>query len=109
MQPYATEDFAQYEQDGYAKHQEMAERAIIATLNQLLSNALFLMLLKHWGARSACRFLEYREIMARLKSGKQWHVLSPVFLRATPFWLLDSRACPGPLAHFDLFTIFVWP
>jgi len=63
---FNTEDFAQYKQDGYAKHQEMVEREIIAKLNQLLSNALFLMLLKHWGAQSACRFLEYREITVRL-------------------------------------------
>ena len=81
---FNTEDFAQYEQDLYAKHQEMAESEIIAKLNQLLSNALFLMLLKQWGAQSACRFLEYREITVRLKSGKQWHVFSPVFLRSKP-------------------------
>ena len=63
----------------YERHQEMAEREIIAKLNELLSNALFLMLLKHWGAQSACRFLEYREITVRLKSGKQWQVLSSGF------------------------------
>ncbi|NOR64716.1 MAG: hypothetical protein GQ468_01715, partial [Candidatus Scalindua sp.] len=77
-----TEDFAQYEQTVYEKHQQMAEREIITQLNVLLSNAQFLILLKQWGAQSACRFLEYREITVRLKSGKQWSVLSPVFLRS---------------------------
>ena len=81
---FNTEDFAQYEQDVYEKYQELAEREIIAKLNELLSNALFLMLLKQWGAQSACRFLGYREITVRLKSGKQWQVLSPVFLRSKP-------------------------
>ncbi len=57
---------------------------MIAQLNELLSNGPFLMLLKQWSARCACRFLEYREITVRLKSGKQWKVLSPVFLRSKP-------------------------
>lgn len=81
---FNTQDFAQYEQNVYEQHQEMAEREIIAKLNELLSNALFLALLKQWGAQSACRFLGYREITVRLKSGKQWNVLSPVFLRSKP-------------------------
>jgi hypothetical protein len=81
---FDTEDFTQYEQDVYAKHQEIAEREIIAKLNEILSNALFLTLLKQWGAQSACRFLGYREITVRLKAGKRWQVLSPVFLRAKP-------------------------
>jgi hypothetical protein len=81
---FGTEDFAQYEQNVYEKYQEMAEREIIAKLNELLSNLSFLMILKRWSARCACRFLEYREISVRLKSGQQWKVLSPVFLRTKP-------------------------
>ncbi len=76
------EDFAQYEQGVYEKYQEMAELEIIDKLNILLSNIAFLSLLKQWGAQCACRFLGYREIKIRLKSGKPWKVLSPVFLRA---------------------------
>ncbi len=79
-----TENFAEYEQNVYEKYQEMAEREIIAKLNSLLSNAVFLKILKQWGTQCACRFLEYREITIRLKSGRQWEVLSPVFLRAQP-------------------------
>jgi hypothetical protein len=79
-----TEDFAQYEQTVYEKHQKMAEREIITQLNVLLSNACLLIILKQWSAGCACRFLEYREITVRLKSGHQWQVRSPVFLRAKP-------------------------
>ena len=79
-----TEDFAEYEQNVYEKYQEMAERQIIAKLNAILSNIFFLKILKQWSAQCACRFLEYREITIRLKSGRQWKVLSPVFLRAKP-------------------------
>jgi len=79
-----TEDFAEYEQNVYEKYQEMAEHEIIAKLNSLLSNVAFLKILKQWGAQCACRFLEYREITIRLKSGRQWKILSPVFLRAKP-------------------------
>ena len=79
-----TEDFAQYEQTVYDKHQKMAECEIINQLNVLLSNACFLMILKQWSGRCACRFLGYREITVRLKSGHQWQVRSPVFLRAKP-------------------------
>ena len=38
---FGTEDFAQYEQNVYEKYQEMAEREIIAKLNELLSNLSF--------------------------------------------------------------------
>jgi hypothetical protein len=79
---FDTEDFSQYEQNVYEKYQEMAEREIIAKLNELLSNIYFLIILKQWSARCACRFLRYREITVRLKSGQQWKILSPVFLRA---------------------------
>ena len=63
------EDFAGYEQNVYEKYQEMAEREIITKLKALLSNSIFLKILKQWGAQCACRFLEYREITIRLKSG----------------------------------------
>lgn len=79
-----TEDFAQYEQDVYEKYQEMAEREITSKLNKLLSSLAFLTLLKQWSARCACRFLGHREITVRLKSGRLWKILSPVFHRAKP-------------------------
>ena len=81
---FGTEDFSQYEQTVYEKHQKIAELEIITQLNALLSNACFLVILKQWGSGSACRFLEYREITIRLKSGQSWKVRSPVFLRAKP-------------------------
>ena len=79
-----TEDFAKYEQNVYEKYQEMAELEIIAKLNLLLSDIVFLEILKKWGAQCACHFLEYREITIRLKSGRRWEVMSPVFIRAKP-------------------------
>ena len=79
-----TDDFSQYEQTIYEKHQEIAEREIITQLNTLLTNPCFLMLLKQWGAGCACRFLGYREITIRMKSGQSWKVNSPIFLRAKP-------------------------
>ena len=88
---FGTVDFAQYEQDVYEEHQEMAEREIIAKLNELLSNPLFLALLRQWSVQCACRFFEYREITVRLKSAKPWKVFSPVFLRAKP-----KRKCGRP-------------
>jgi hypothetical protein len=81
---FGREDFSQYEQNVYEKYQEMAEREIITKLNELLSNKSFLVILKEWSSRCACRFLEYREITVRVKSGQQMKVLSPVFLRAKP-------------------------
>ena len=99
-----TEDFAEYEQDVHKKYQEMAELEIIAKLNSLLSDIVFLKILKQWGAQCACRFLEYREITIRLKSGRRWKVLSPVFLRAKP---KNKRGRPpkrqkGALRHLGL-------
>lgn len=79
-----TENFADYEQNVYGKYQEMAERDIIAKLSSLLSSVVFLNILKEWGRQCACRFLEYRKINIRLKSGRQWQIWSPVFLRAKP-------------------------
>lgn len=79
-----TENFADYEENVYERYQEMAEREIIIRLDSLLSNLVLLSILKQWGAQCGCRFLEYREITIRLKSGRQWKVSSPVFLRAKP-------------------------
>ena len=99
-----TEDFAEFEQDVYEKYQEMAERDIIAKLNALLSNKLFLKILKQWSAQCACRFLGYREITIRLKSGRQWKILSPVFLRAKPKRKRgrSPKRQKGALRHFGL-------
>ncbi len=79
-----TEDFASYEQEVYEKYQQMAEREIIDKLNELLSSASFLAILKQWGGQCCYRFVEYREILIRMKSGQQWKVLSPVFRRSKP-------------------------
>jgi hypothetical protein len=99
-----TESFVEYEQNVYEKYQEMAEREILAKLKKLLSDILFLKILKQWSAQCACRFLEYREITIRLKSGRQWKILSPVFLRAKP---KKKRGRPlkrqkGALRHLGL-------
>ena len=79
-----TGNFAEYEQGVYENYQEMAEREIITRLDSLLSNLAFLSILKQWGAQCGCRFFEYREIAIRLKSGRQWKIRTPVFLRAKP-------------------------
>ncbi len=79
-----TDNLADYEQEIYSKYQEMAEREIIARLNELLGDVFFWSMLKQWAGQCACRFLEYREINIRLKSGHLWKVYSPVFLRAKP-------------------------
>lgn len=79
-----TANFAEYEQNVYEKFQEKAEHEIIAKLNSLLASVLFLEISKQWATQCACRFLEYREITVRLKSGRQWKVRSPVFLRSKP-------------------------
>ena len=81
---FEMENFADYEQNVYDKYQAMAEGEIIPKLNELLSSVLFLNILRQWSGQCACRFLEYREINLRLKSGRQWKILSPVFLRAKP-------------------------
>jgi len=81
---FGTDNFADYEQEIYRKHQEQAEHEIISRLNELLANMVFWSILKQWSGKCACRFLGYREINIRLKSGKQWRVRSPVFLRAKP-------------------------
>lgn len=84
MTAFGTADFAQYEQDLYEKYQQMAEAELIEQLNLLLSNPMYLALLKQWSGQCACRFIGYREITLRLKSGQLWKIRSPVFLRAKP-------------------------
>lgn len=78
------ENFGDYEQSVYEKYQEMAEREIISRLNELLCCTILLVMLKQWGAKCACRFVGYRSITVRLKSGKPWQINSPVFIRARP-------------------------
>jgi len=79
-----TDSFADYERSVYDSYQEKAEREIINTLNALLSSAAFLEVLKAWGAKCGCKFNGFRDISIRLKSGRQWKVHSPVFLKAKP-------------------------
>ncbi len=81
---FGAENFAAYEQNVYEKYQEIAEHEITARLNSILSNVAFFEILKRWSTQCACRFLEYREITVRLKSGRRWKIRSPVFLRAKP-------------------------
>lgn len=101
---FDTDNFSQYEQDVYEKYQEMAELEIIAKLNELLSNALFLLILKQWSGQCACRFFQFREITIRLKSGKEWKIFSPVFLRAKPKGKRGrtSKRQKGALRHLGL-------
>lgn len=79
-----TDNFAEFEYDVYAKYQKKAEKEIIAKLQALLNCAEYLKILKQWGAKCACSFVEYREISIRLKSGEQWRIWSPIFRRAKP-------------------------
>ncbi len=79
-----TDNFIDYERSVYEKHQQKAEREIIETLNSLLSSVPFLLVLKQWAAKTACRFYGFRDINIRLKSGQKYTVRSPVFLKAKP-------------------------
>jgi hypothetical protein len=101
---FDTEDFAQYEKNVYEKHQALAENEIITKLNELLSNPIFLTILKQWSARCASRFIEYREITIRLKSGKSWKINSPVFHRAKPKGKIgrSPKRQKGALRHLGL-------
>ena len=101
---FSVDDFAKYEQEVYEKYQEIAEREIIDKINELLLNNLFLEMLKCWGGQCAYRFLEYREITIRLKSGQSWKINSPVFYRQKP---KKKRGRPparqkGALRHLGL-------
>lgn len=81
---FGIDNFTEFEQYTYEKYQAIAEREIMDKLNELLSNIVFLQILKQWGAQCACSFQGYREITIQLKSGCRWKVLSPVFYRARP-------------------------
>ena len=81
---FGLDNFPEFEQNLYAEYQEKAELEIIDKLSELLSNTVFLQILKQWGAQCCCRFLEYREITIRLKSGRSWKIRSPVFYRTQP-------------------------
>jgi len=81
---FGTDNFAQFEQEEYARHQDMAEEAIIANVRIFLNSASLLTILKRCAAKSAYRFVGYRNITIRLKSGKPRDIASPVFLRAKP-------------------------
>ena len=79
-----TDSFADYEQNVYRRHQEAAEVEIVASLNVIVSSAFLLQVLKSWAKKAACRFYGFRNITIRLKSGKLWQVLSPVFIKTKP-------------------------
>jgi len=81
---FGSKSFAQLEHDTYEKYQQQAETEIIDKLQQALDNPHFLNILKHFASKSGCRFLGYREINIRLKSGAQWKVRSPMFQQAEP-------------------------
>jgi len=79
---FGTDNFAHFEQKEYAKYQEMAEESIISKLHDFLNLSDLLEVLKRYAAKGAYRFVEYRDITIRLKSGESRHISSPVFLRA---------------------------
>ena len=99
-----TDSFADYERSVYEKHQQNAEREIADKLRLLLSSTPYLLVLKQWSAKAACRFMGFREISIRLKSGEIIKVHSPVFLKAKP---KGKRGRPpkrwkGALRHLGL-------
>lgn len=79
-----TDSFADYERSVYERYQQKAEQEIAEMLNLLLSSMPFLLVLKQWAAKTACRFHGFRDITIRLKSGRSYTVRSPVFLKAKP-------------------------
>lgn len=79
-----TDNFADYEQNIYDSYQEKAERDIVSRLNTLLSSEPFLQIVKVWAARCACKFHGFRYITIRLRSGREYKIYSPVFLKAKP-------------------------
>jgi len=76
------DDFASYDQSVFEKYQEIAKSEIVEKLNRLFSSIIFIQILIDWGAKAAYKFHGYREITIRLKSGREWKVRSPVFLKA---------------------------
>jgi len=77
-----TPSFANYEREIYQKHQENAECEIVESIDNLFQNLAFMVILKQWAGCSAFHFHGWRYINIRLKSGRQWRILSPVFLKA---------------------------
>ena len=61
----------------------MAEESIISKVQNLLQLASLLEALKLYAAKRAHRFIGYRKITIRLKSGKSWKISSPVCKRQT--------------------------
>lgn len=81
---FGTDNFADYEQRVYDSYQKRAEDEIITALDTVLSSMLFLQGLKALCGKCALRFHGYRSICIRLKSGHEYSVRSPVFLKAIP-------------------------
>jgi len=81
---FGTDNFADYEQRVYDSYQKRAEDEIITALDTVLSSMLFLQGLKALCGKCALRFHGYRSISIRLKSGHEYNVRSPVFLKAIP-------------------------
>jgi len=82
MDALGTADFAEYERSIYEKHQRNAEQEILQALQALLLNTVFLAVVKEWAGRKSYRFHGYRPVNIRLKSGAQWQVRSPTFLKS---------------------------
>jgi len=76
--------FAQFEHNVYDRYQAIAEQEIVDTINRLFADLAFIFRLKQGSGQCACRFYGLRTVSIRLKSGKSWDILSPVFLRAKP-------------------------
>ena len=79
-----TDCFADYDRSVYETYQQKAEQEIAEMVNLLLSSLPFLLVLKQWAAKTACRFHGFRDITIRLQSGRTTTVRSPVFLKAKP-------------------------
>jgi len=78
---FGTDNFADYEQCVYDRYQKRAEDEIIAALDTVLSSMQFLRGLKALCGKCALKFHGYRSISIRLKSGHEYNVRSPVFLK----------------------------
>lgn len=99
-----SESFPQFEQDTYERYQKQAEDEIADKLQQLLNTVLFFDALKLSVGRLGYRFLGYRTIKIRLKSGEQREISSPVFQR-TPRKRRAGRRSKrqkGSIRHFGL-------
>ncbi len=81
---FGTDNFTDYEQRVYDRYQRQAENEIVTALETVLTSLVFLQGLKAWCGKCAFRFHGYRSISIRLKSGHEYNVRSPVFLKAIP-------------------------